>query len=348
MDRALSYDDVLLVPQLSDIESRSDVNLSTCLGKLNLQIPVVSSPMSTVSERAMVIAMAKMGGLGIMHRFMPVSQQVEWIRDIQLFVTKEQPFGFSIGVKETLDRFYKSVEAVNNRNRLAICIDVAHGDHTAVIALTKRIAKELPEVTLIAGNVATKIGTRNLFDAGADCVRVGIGAGSMCTTRIVTRHGLPALTSIDLAASAVGSMVPDSNRNYSLIADGGIRNSGDAAIALAAGADVVMLGRILSGTEESPGQIVDGKKLYAGMASNKSRQMGGIKIDSKIATEGIHSFVDYKGSVYDVMDEFLGGLKSALSYSGARNIKQFQENAVFVEVSPSSQVESTPHGATHR
>lgn len=464
----LTFDDVLLVPVKSPVRSRSEVDVSTVLVKgVRLNIPIVSANMDTVTESAMAIAMARLGGIGIIHRFMEIERQVAEVKRVkraEAFVI-ERPYTISpnttvaevkqlmretgvsgflvvddqnrlLGIVSRRDvRFVeredrpvsevmtpqaklvvgsprttleeairilnqhkleklplvdenwvlrglitaKDVERVVNPSSAAkdskgrllvgaaigvrgdflerasrlieadvdvLVLDVAHGHSEMAIEAIRRVKREFPAVPLIAGNVATPEGTQDLIQAGADAVKVGIGPGAACTTRMVTGAGVPQLTAIMWCAEAASKMgVP-------IIADGGIRHPGDITKALAAGASAVMIGSLLAGTDESPGYPVvrDGVKykVYRGMASlganMKRRMLDRDELDeesvAQIVPEGVESYVPYRGKVEEVINQLVGGLKSGMSYCGARNIEELRRNARFIRITEAGAAES--------
>jgi len=341
-DCALTYDDVLLVPGHSDISSRHDIDLSS--GELNLSTPFISANMDTVTEENMAIAMHEQGGMGIIHRFLCPERLDQIIKRIKS--TGGSPC-VSVGINGDSEELLHV--AIKNKVRL-YCVDVAHGHHVGVaarIADIRRLTKGWEDVTIIAGNVATPSGARFLVSAGANVIKVGIGPGSHCTTRIVTGHGVPQLTAIK---NIYNSLIEywDDGSPVEIIADGGIRNSGDIAKALAVGADYVMLGRLLAGCKETPVETIsrDGKryKLYRGMASFGAQKDRG-RTKKNIISEGVASDVPETGHVSDIIGELRGGLASAYSYTGARNTKEFKEKAKLIRVTSSSYVEGQPHGA---
>ncbi|MCS6768010.1 MAG: IMP dehydrogenase [Candidatus Nitrosocaldus sp.] len=467
----LTFDDVLLVPKRSSVVSRSHVNLRTRLSRrISLNIPIVSANMDTVTEANMAIAMAREGGIGIIHRFMSVEQQVNEVRKVKRAenIIIEQPYtirqeqsladaielmneyGVSgllvvdhderlvgiltrrdimfesrTGEKRVYDAMTKNVisarhtitldEAkeilhkyrieklplVDEHNRVrglitakdilrreqyplaakdrkgrllvgaavgvkgdymertdklldagadVIVVDIAHGHSENAIDAIKRIKKAYPDCELIAGNVATAQGAKDLIDVGVDAVKVGVGSGSICITRIVTGSGVPQLTAImDCARLAREYDVP-------VIADGGIRNSGDITKALAAGAETVMVGSLLAGTDESPGVSItkNGKryKIYRGMASfyaslgRKMREEGALNIEDDLndyVPEGVEALVEYKGSVVEIVRQLAGGLRSGFSYCGARSIEELHRNAEFIKMTMAGYIESMPH-----
>ena len=466
---ALTFDDVLLVPKRSPVRSRRDVDLSTNLSKnIKLNIPIVSANMDTVTESAMAISMAHNGGIGIIHRFMPIERQVEEVQKVKRAesVIIEHPYttgpnatmadakrmmqekgvngllvvdtkgkllgiltardllfennesrrvselmtpmeklhtaqaGASIDDARQLLRKYKieKVPLVDDEGYLrglitskdmvtlaerpqackdskgqlivgaavgiregyldraralvdagvdVIVVDVAHGHSEWVLEVVRKLKKELGGVDVIAGNVATPEGTKDLIVAGADAVKVGIGSGSICITRIVTGAGVPQLTAIMECAEAARAL------NVPIIADGGIRNSGDITKALAAGASSVMIGRMLAGTDESPGVTVmrNGRKykLHRGMASvGASMKRGAPESEDDSAlldyvAEGIEAFVPYRGDSHEIITQLVGGVRSGLSYCGARTLAELRQNASFVRLSPAALKESYPH-----
>jgi len=465
----ITFDDVLLIPKRSAIISRKDTDLSTRLSRnIRLNMPIISANMDTVTEANMAIAIAKEGGIGIIHRFMSIEQQVHEVekvkrsesivierpytispsntvadakgmmkdlgisgllvvdnegrlsgivtrRDVQFEQDKKKVANimtknvikaqYGISIEEAKDMLHKhrieKLPLVDENNRVrglitakdinkmeeyplaskdkkgrllvgaavgvkgdfmdrtealleagadTIVVDIAHGHSENAINAIKIIKKAFPNCELIAGNVATSEGTKDLIQAGADAVKVGVGSGSICITRIVTGSGVPQLTAImDCAKMAKDYDIP-------IIADGGIRNSGDVTKALAAGASTVMVGSLLAGTDESPGVSItkNGKryKIYRGMASfyaslgRKYREEGELNIEEDLndyVPEGVEALVDYKGSVKDIIRHLVGGLRSGLSYCGARNITELQQNAKFIKMTTAGYIESMPH-----
>jgi len=331
---AYSFDDVLLVPKISNIETRKEIDLSTSLGNsVNLRIPIVSSPMDTITEKSMAIALSRAGGLGIIHRYNSIEDQSALISTSW----KSLPgpgFGGAIGVS---GNYLERARALISAGVNVICIDIAHGHHTMMRYALQTLRRTFgTKIHIMAGNVATLDGFNDLSDWGADSVRVGIGGGSICSTRIQTGHGVPTLQSIIDCSK--------SDRDTSLIADGGIRNSGDIVKALAAGADAVMLGSMLSGTNEAPGEeiYVNGEryKAYRGMASKDAQ------IDWKghfSSVEGVSSTVPAKGPVMCVIEDIERGVRSGLSYSGATSIRDLQSSAAFILQTSAGSAESSTH-----
>jgi IMP dehydrogenase len=337
--RGLTFDDVILVPRYSEISSRKHPRLSTRVTKNHdLEIPIVSANMDTVTEWEMSCAMAHLGGLGILHRFMPAEEQLRQVQEIKTFQQEhgqKTPLSASIGVKE---EGKQRADLLADAGVQIITLDIAHGDSVMMLETLRYVKKNYPHIDVIAGNVATYEATKRLIDNGADAVKVGIGPGSMCTTRIITGHGVPQLTAITLCVLAArGSGVP-------IIADGGVRNSGDVVKALAAGADCVMLGSMLSGTLETPGEVKAGRKAYRGMASKAAQTSWRGEVPQGMAAEGESTMVPCKGSVKDVLGEICGGIRSGMTYMGVDNIAQMREQAQFMEMTNAGMTESRPHG----
>ena len=354
MKRALTYDDILLVPKYSEIETRNSIDLSTLVSRrYGILKPYVASCMDTVCEYRMAIKMVEFGGVGCIHRFMTVEEQCEQVGKVMEYITtnhmyenwgvmydnwhaeiQDIPVMAAVGVSESdVSRAESLVKCGAN----IILIDVAHGHHKNVKNMIQKLKEVLPErIDIIAGNISTEESAIDLCEWGADGLRVGIGGGSLCTTRIQTGHGVPNVTSI--IDCVKGSKVP-------VMADGGIRSSGDIAKALSIGADCVMLGSLLAGTKESPGKIItkgDGLlcKKYRGSASLETKSSHG---QSTKHVEGESTLIPYKGSVDIIIEKLTDGVKSALSYSGSNNIKNFHLKSEIVEITSSGMVESKPH-----
>ena len=467
----LTFDDVLLVPKFSDISSRSQTNLSTKLSRnISLNVPLISANMDTVTEAPMAVIMAREGGIGIIHRFLTIEEEVNQVLKVKrsgsvmienpytiqpeqtiqnafnlmnekgvsgLLVTntdstlagilterdvlfessnssklvmelmtkdvitahvgidmeqaklvlknnrieklplidennhvkglitsqdiadlekypdaskdkKGRPLvGAAVGVKGD---FMERTEALIEAGTDVLVVDIAHGHSENAINTVKNIKKAFPDCELIAGNVATSKGTEDLIKAGVDAVKVGVGSGSICITRVITGSGVPQLTAV-LDCAKIGK-----KHNIPIISDGGTRTSGDATKALAAGASSIMVGSILGGTDESPGSTItkNGKrfKIYRGMASlgasigRKSKETGTLDLTEDLndyVAEGVEAMVPYKGSVTDLIVQITGGIRSGLSYCGAHNIKQMHENAEFIKMSGAGFAESQPH-----
>ena len=467
----LTFDDVLLVTKFSDISSRSQTNLSTKLSRnISLNVPLISANMDTVTEAPMAVIMAREGGIGIIHRFLTIEEEVNQVLKVKrsgsvmienpytiqpeqtiqnafnlmnekgvsgLLVTntdstlagilterdvlfessnssklvmelmtkdvitahvgidmeqaklvlknnrieklplidennhvkglitsqdiadlekypdaskdkKGRPLvGAAVGVKGD---FMERTEALIEAGTDVLVVDIAHGHSENAINTIKNIKKAFPDCELIAGNVATSKGTEDLIKAGVDAVKVGVGSGSICITRVITGSGVPQLTAV-LDCAKIGK-----KHDIPIISDGGTRTSGDATKALAAGASSIMVGSILGGTDESPGSTItkNGKrfKIYRGMASlgasigRKSKETGTLDLTEDLndyVAEGVEAMVPYKGSVTDLIVQITGGIRSGLSYCGAHNIKQMHENAEFIKMSGAGFAESQPH-----
>jgi len=467
----VTFDDVLLVPKYSKVTSRSDTDLSTKLSKnISLNIPLISANMDTVTESSMAVTVAREGGIGIIHRFLTIQQQVNevlkvkrsgsiiienpytinselTIKDAFSIMNEKQVSGLLVTdsnskiigilterdvlfespdssklvkelmtkdvvtaklgidlerVKEILKHnrieklpivddnnhvkglitsqdisnlekypnaskdkkgrplvgsavgvkgdFMERSEALINAGADVLVVDIAHGHSENAINTVKNIKKAFPDCELIAGNVATAKGTEDLIKAGVDAVKVGVGSGSICITRVITGSGVPQLTAV-FDCAEVGN-----DHGIPIISDGGTRNSGDATKALAAGASSIMVGSILGGTDESPGSTItkNGKrfKIYRGMASlaasmgRRSKETGTFELTDDLndyVAEGVEAMVPYKGSVTEIITQITGGIRSGLSYCGASNIKQMQENAEFIKISRAGFAESQSH-----
>lgn len=332
--KGFTYDDILLIPSKSDMRSRRDPDLKSQLTKnTSLNIPFISANMDTITEAPMAIAMDEQGGFGIIHRFMTMTEQVEQIKKVKESGAKV--IGASIGVNdESKDRAHAVIAAGANN----ITIDIAHGHSVQMLEMLTWLKKTYPDVEVIAGNVATPEATLDLIEAGADAIKVGIGPGSMCTTRIITGCGVPQLTAIALCAqTALPKGIP-------IIADGGIKTSGDIVKALAAGASTVMLGSVLAGTIETPGLIQHGKKMYRGMASRSAQDSWRGGVPTGMAPEGESTSVFIKGHLSDVIGELAGGLRSGMTYLNANTVSEIKEKARFMEMSSMGYNESRAHG----
>jgi len=465
----LTFDDVLLVPKYSDITSRSQTDLSSKLSRnISINIPFVSANMDTVTESSMAMAMARAGGIGIIHRFLPIQEQANEVLKVKRSgsVIIENPYSISpdksiqnaldyaedkeisgllvvdsnsklVGIiterdllfanpndhihdvmtkdvvtakpgvtldeaKEILHKhrieklpivddsgiikglitskditnnadypnaskdkkgrplvgaavgvkgdFLERSESLLEAGADVLVVDIAHGHSENALNTVRNIKKAFPDCELIAGNVATAQGTEDLIKAGVDAVKVGVGSGSICITRVITGSGVPQLTAV-IDCAKIGK-----DHDIPIISDGGTRTSGDATKALAAGASSVMVGSMLGGTDESPGTVLtkNGKrfKVYRGMASlaaslgRKSKETGSFSLDDDLndyVAEGVEAMVPYKGTVTDILKQLTGGLRSGLSYCGAHTISQMQDNAEFIKMSSAGIIESQPH-----
>jgi IMP dehydrogenase len=332
--RGLTFDDVLIMPKRSDVRSRRDPSLTTKLTKkINIDTPILSANMDTVTGYEMAIAMHNLGGLGILHRFASIEEQVEMV--LKLNEAGARIISASIGVgDEAKARAKALVEAGVN----VITIDIAHGHSIQMIETMKWLKDSYPQIEIIAGNLAMPEAAKDLIEAGADAIKVGIGPGSMCTTRVITGAGVPQLTAIALCAEIADSYgVP-------VIADGGIKTSGDIVKAFAAGASTVMLGSMLAGTLETPGDLKYGKKQYRGMASKAAQVSWRGGVPEGMAPEGESTMVSIKGRAKDVILEITGGIRSGMSYINASSVAEIRENAYFMEMSSNGIAESRAHG----
>lgn len=358
--KGLTFDDVLLIPAESHVLP-NEVKLDTKLApNLQLHIPLISAGMDTVTEGNMGIAMAENGGLGVIHKNLSIEAQVEEVKKAKSktvdpnlphpAVDDQGRLLAAAAVGVTSDTFERA-ESLLEAGADAIVIDTAHGHSAGVLRKIKEIREHFPNATLIAGNVATGEGTAALFDAGVDVVKVGIGPGSICTTRIVAGVGVPQITAIYDAASVAQKY------GKKIIADGGIKYSGDVVKALAAGGNAVMLGSMFSGTTEAPGTIFtnEGKqfKSYRGMGSvgAMSQQhgssdryfQGGVNEANKLVPEGVEALVRYKGDVSNIIYQIDGGLRAGMGYVGAGTIEELIENSQFVQITNAGLRESHPH-----
>jgi IMP dehydrogenase len=331
MREAFTFDDVLLVPAYNHYESRQHVDTSVTdrSGKLTLALPVMTANMDTITESAMASWVAGKGGIGVLHRMMSIDRNVEEFRKVtgDVFV--------SVGT--SADELTRA-EALRDAGASHFVVDVAHGHARYVGKTLKKLRALLPEACLMAGNVATYAGADFLASVGADLIKVGIGPGSVCTTRIKTGHGVPQLTAIQDCARC----------DRSIVADGGLRYAGDVVKALAFGADFVMIGGMLAGTRPTPGeklQDAQGKwvKSYRGMASREvaEEHHGGIA-EWKTA-EGVALTVPYREDEDLIMADLIGGLRSGLTYAGSKTIRELQRKLNYVVITPSGWRESMPH-----
>jgi IMP dehydrogenase len=348
----LTYDDVLLLPDASDVVP-SEVDTSTRLTRnITLAVPLVSSAMDTVTESAMAIAMAKAGGIGIIHRNLPIDEQVTHVK----LVKGVGLAGAAVGVGD--DGFARA-QALIEAGVDVVVVDTAHGHHRAVLDAITRIKNFSSTIEIIGGNVATRAGAQALINAGADAVKVGVGPGSICTTRVVAGVGVPQVTAIIEAAKACNKA------DIPLIADGGLQYSGDIVKAIVSGAHSVMLGSLLAGCAESPGELVeiDGRKYksYRGMGSLGAMQSRGeqksyskdrymqddVLSEDKLVPEGIEGKVAYRGPVADVVHQLVGGLRSGMGYAGAPNIETLRREGRLIQITAAGLQESHPHDVLH-
>lgn len=365
-DIGLTFDDVLLLPSYSDF-TRAEIDLSTNFTrKIKLSIPLVSSPMDTVTESKLAIALAKLGGIGIIHRNLTIEDQA---KEVEIVKNKKLLVGAAIAGKN----FEERAKALVNSKIDVIIIDSAHGFTKTIIKAVKLLKKTYPKLEVVAGNVATYDGARGLIKAGVDGLRVGMGPGAICTTRIISGMGVPQITAIMETVRAARSA--NSKQTVPVIADGGIKYSGDIVKALAAGASTVMMGSFFASALEAPGKIIKLSekqvprrfrsvfkteknkyvfKEYRGMGSIGAMTKG-TKIKSEeefhgkdyndriLVAEGVEGLVPIKGTINEIVGQVLGGLRSGMCYVGAINIESLWKKASFIRITQASLIESHPH-----
>lgn len=337
MQEGITFDDVLLVPAYSEVLPR-EVSLKGRFSRnVPLDIPFASAAMDTVTEAPMAVAMALKGGIGVIHKNMSAEKQADEVAKV-----KARGLRAAAGVGITPD-ILERVKLLSQAGADAIVLDSAHGYSKGVIDALKAVKAAFPALDVVVGNIATAAAAKDLIAAGADGLKVGIGPGSICTTRVVAGVGMPQLTAIADVAEVAGD-IP-------VIADGGLRYSGDVVKALAAGATCVMCGSMFAGTDEAPGDIVevDGIKMkgYRGMGSIDAMEAGSAdryfqKGAKKLVPEGVVARVPYKGSVADVLFQLEGGLRSGMGYCGAKDLDALHK-ARFVKISPATVKENHPH-----
>tara|TARA_B100002051_G_C16658999_1_gene598086 strand:+ start:75 stop:1154 length:1080 start_codon:yes stop_codon:yes gene_type:complete len=340
---SLTFDDVLLLPQYSSVlPSETDISLNLT-EKVKLKVPFLSSAMDTVTESKMAIAIAKAGGIGVVHRNLNINKQTNEI----IKVKKNRLFvGGAVGTnKEDIER---TKSLVDNGCDL-IVIDTAHGHSEKVLKMLSRLKKIVKSIPICVGNIATGEAAKKLYNSGANIIKVGIGPGSICTTRMVAGIGVPQISAIMEVKEAL------KNKKIRIISDGGVKFSGDIAKALAAGADAIMMGSIFAGTDESPGKKFKFKgkffKHYRGMGSIGAMSSGSanryfqknFKDKSKFVPEGVEGRVEYKGNVSKIIYQMKGGLRSSMGYIGAKNLKQISKNAKFIKITKAGFYESMVH-----
>jgi IMP dehydrogenase len=344
---ALTYDDVLIVPQRSGIRSRSQVSLASRLtSDIEMGTPVIAANMDTVCGWEMAATMSQLGAVGIIHRFLPIADQQQEVRK-----AFQASAGGTIGAAVGTDHdMIERALACAAAGATVVVLDIAHGHAEHAIEGVRRLKAEAPQVQVIAGNVATGQGALDLAEAGADAIKVGVGPGGVCTTRLVAGVGVPQLTAVSDAVNA-GCGVP-------IIADGGIRTSGDIAKALAVGADSVMIGSMFAGTKEAPGEVEQTDKglfkRIRGMASREAAEQraarSGEELDEEYfehrAAEGVEGLVPYRGSVHMLVNELMAGLKSSMSYSDAATLAEFRTKAKMVRITGAGLHENHPHATT--
>lgn len=334
--RGLTFDDVLLVPGYNGIQSRQNVTTAVEAHGRRFEIPLISSNMDTITEGAMADVVTGLGGMAILHRFMSIENNVKMFQAL----AHPDKTGISIGIgKDGMER----AEALIAAGASIVCVDVAHG-HSKEVNRTIRGLREKhsDNILVIAGNVATYAGADYLAAAGADLIKVGIGAGSVCTTRIKTGFGVPQLTALQDCRKV----------DRQIIADGGTRFPSDAVKALAAGADFVMFGGMFAGTDETPGEKIEKKdsegrkifvKRFRGMASREAQEEFMGNMSEWKTAEGVSVEIPCRGPVKAIIQDILGGIRSGMTYCGAATIKDLQRKAQFMEITPASKTEGTPH-----
>ena len=341
---ALTFDDVTLAPKYSEVLP-SEVDTSIKLTKyLNLQIPLLSSAMDTITESKMAIAIAKSGGLGVIHRNIDIKKQVLEIKKVK---NKKLLVGAAVGAGPNE---FKRAEAILKENIDMIVVDTAHGHSKKVSQIIKFIKKiKNNKTALCAGNIATPEAAKFLINLGVDIIKVGIGPGSICTTRLVAGIGVPQLSAILSIRKTI------KNKNVKIISDGGIKYSGDLAKAFAAGADAVMIGSLFAGTDETPGKLVKkgGKlfKSFRGMGSIGAMNKGSAdryfqskqKDTSKYVPEGVEGFAKYKGKVSLIIYKLIGGLRSSMGYLGSKQIQYLRNKPKFIKITKAGFYESMVH-----
>ena len=337
----LTYDDVLLLPNYSEI-TPSKTNITSYLtNEIPLNVPIIAAPMDTVCEESMARSLGKIGAYGIIHRNLSIEDQAS---QLEKLMDSGIEAGAAVGIGPD---FEDRVAALLKAGAKELCIDSAHGHTKHVTEATKFLKDNHPNLQVISGNVATYEGAKALFEAGADAVKIGMGPGSICTTRIISGMGVPQLTAV------VEGVRASQEFKRHIIADGGIRNSGDIVKALAAGASSVMIGSLLAATDESPGKTIkkNGQafKTYRGMGSEAAMKQGSAtrygqnKEDKKLIAEGVEALVPSKGPVEEYIYQLTGGLRAGMAYLGAATIKELQMKAIFIKITNASLKESHPH-----
>jgi len=355
--RAYTYDDFIIAPSRSEVRSRKLPSLSTEIGDFKYEVPIVSAPMNTVTEIEMLRAMHSVGAVGVLHRYLTIEDQVA---QVQKLLAGRVVNDFFVAVGANGDAMER-VAALADIGFGRFCVDVANGHSVHCIEAVRRIKDRYPRAYVMAGNVCTYEGAYDLAEAGAEAIRVGVGPGSMCTTRLVTGHGMPQLTAIEECAKikwegngfSDNSLVESKFSNVTIIADGGIRGSGDIIKALAIGADAVMVGGLLAATKETPGQIIEkvenGERVlykqYAGMASEEGRDKWFDRSKTGFVPEGTWTERRYNGKLASkVVEGLADAVKVGMSYSGALTVAELRERAQWRRVTGAGYHEGTPHG----
>lgn len=340
--KSLTFDDITLVPAYNDIASRKDVDTSVKFGNLSLSIPILSANMDTITEDKMARQVGILGGLGFLHRFCSIEDNLIMYDNARFLQPSIDTYCgipateavVSLGINEELDRF----NALYEVGARYFCVDVAHGHSKAVGKFVKFLKEQSNEITVIAGNVCTYAGADYLASCGADIIKVGIGPGSHCSTRIQTGFGVPQFSAIIECARV----------SKPIIADGGIRNGGDAVKAFVAGASYIMCGGLLGGTDEAPGQIINGDdnkqyKVVRGMASREAAEDYFGQLAEWKTAEGVRSIVPVKGSAANVIKDLMGGIRSGMTYAGARTLNDLKRRVEWREITHNGYIEGTPH-----
>ena len=340
---SLTFDDVLLIPKYSDIlPSETDISVNLTK-KISLKVPFLSSAMDTVTESQMAIAIAREGGVGIIHRNLDIQNQTK-----ELIKVKKRKLFVGAAVGTSSEDIERAKSLIDNGCDLLV-LDTAHGHSQKVLVTLSRLKKIKSSIPICVGNIATGEAAKKLYNEGADIIKVGIGPGSICTTRMVAGIGVPQISAIMDVKQSI------KKKNIKIISDGGIKFSGDIAKALAAGADAIMMGSIFAGTDESPGKKfkINGKfyKNYRGMGSIGAMSSGSanryfqknFKNKSKFVPEGVEGRVEYKGNVSKIIYQLKGGLRSSMGYIGARNLSQIKKNAEFIKITKAGFYESMVH-----
>ena len=340
---SLTFDDVLILPRFSSIlPSNTDISLKLS-NNINLKVPFLSSAMDTVTESNMAIAMAQEGGIGVIHRNLNIQKQSSEVKKVK---NKKLLVGAAVGTNG--EDFDRAKSLIDNGADL-IVIDTAHGHSEKVLKTLSKLKKIKSKIPICVGNIATGEAAKKLFNSGADIIKVGIGPGSICTTRMVAGIGVPQISAIIDVKKALNK------KDIKIISDGGIKFSGDIAKALAAGADAIMMGSIFAGTDESPGKKIKEKgkifKQYRGMGSIGAMSAGSAnryfqsnyRDKSKFVPEGVEGRVEYKGKVSRIIYQLQGGLRSSMGYIGAKSLKEINKRAKFVKITKAGFYESMVH-----
>ncbi len=340
---ALTFDDVLLLPRFSNVlPSETDISVNLTRD-IRLKVPFLSSAMDTVTEAPMALAMAKSGGMGIIHRNLNIKLQNKEVIKVK---NKRLLVGAAVG---TSTEDIKRAKILSDSGVDLIVIDTAHGHSEKVLKILSRIRKNNRSTPICVGNIATGEAAKRLYNEGANIIKVGIGPGSICTTRMVAGIGVPQITAIMEVSKAL------KGKKIKIISDGGIKFSGDIAKALAAGADAIMMGSIFAGTDESPGKKFKIKnkffKKYRGMGSIGAMSAGSsnryfqknYRDKSKFVPEGVDGRVEYKGSVSKIIYQLRGGLRSSMGYIGAKKLADIKKNAKFIKITKAGFYESMVH-----